>query len=62
VRWVSSAVFYALPNLENFNWKGEAVYGSLHASVIPYAAGYLFSYGGAVLLLACLLFARKDFK
>jgi len=63
VRWISGLIFYALPNLENFNWKNEVVYGSLRsAEVLLSAFGYLVSYGGGVLLLACLLFARKDFK
>ncbi len=63
VRWLSEGVFYALPNLENFNWKNEVVYGKLRsAGVLLNAGSYLVFYGGAVLLLACLLFARKDFK
>lgn len=63
VRWVSKVLFYALPNLEVFNWKNGVVYGVVRAPVILLpAAGYLLCYGGAVLLLACLLFSRKDFK
>jgi ABC-type transport system involved in multi-copper enzyme maturation permease subunit len=63
VRWLSKGIFYALPNLEIFNWKNEAVYGSLRsAAALLDAGGYLVCYGGAVLLLACILFAGKDFK
>jgi ABC-type transport system involved in multi-copper enzyme maturation permease subunit len=63
VRWGSKALFYLLPNLENFNWKNEVVYGGARSLALPaLAAGYLFLYGAAVLLLACLLFSRKDFK
>ncbi len=63
VRALSSALFYILPNLENFNWKNEVVYGGARsAAVLLLAAGYLAAYGAAVLLLACLLFSRKDFK
>lgn len=63
VRAVSVALFYVLPNLENFNWKNEVVYGGTSSpAVIPLAAGYLLAYGAAVLFLACLIFSRKDFK
>ncbi len=63
VREASRVLFYLLPNLENFNWKNGVVYGEVRSlgPVLP-AAGYLLAYGTAVLLLACLLFARKDFK
>ena len=63
VRVVSKFLFYLLPNLENFNWKNEVVYGEVRSfSVLLYPAGYLLCYCSAVLLLACLLFLRKDFK
>ncbi len=63
VRWAARLLYYALPNLENFNWKNEVVHGAAGSlSVIPAAAGYLVTYAAAVLLLACLLFSRKDFK
>jgi len=63
LRAVSAVLFYLLPNLENFNWKNEVVYGGARSvSVIPFAAGYLLAYSGAVLILACLIFSRKDFK
>ena len=63
VRGAAQVLYYVLPNLENFNWKNEVVYGGARSlAVIPLAAGYLLSYAGAVLLLACLLFSRKDFK
>jgi ABC-type transport system involved in multi-copper enzyme maturation permease subunit len=62
-RAAASFLFYFLPNLEIFNWKNDVVYGEVRspALLLP-AAGYLVCYGGAVLLLACLLFSRKDFK
>ena len=52
-----------LPNLENFNWKNEVVYGGASSpALILLASGYLLAYCAAVLLLACLIFSRKDFK
>lgn len=61
-RTVSAALFYLLPNLENFNWKNEVVYGGSSPALIPLASGYLLAYCAAVLFLACLIFSRKDFK
>jgi ABC-type transport system involved in multi-copper enzyme maturation permease subunit len=63
VRFVSFVLFYLLPDLEHFNWKNEVVYGGARSvAVIPLAAGYLLLYCAAVLVLACLIFSRKDFK
>jgi ABC-type transport system involved in multi-copper enzyme maturation permease subunit len=63
VRLLSLGLYYLLPNLELFNWKNEVVYGGARSFVLlAGAAGYLVLYGGAVILLACLLFSRKDFK
>ena len=63
VQWGSKALFYLLPNLENFNWKNEVVYGGAGSLAVPgLAAGYLALYGAGVIVLACLLFSRKDFK
>jgi len=63
VRIGSEALYYLLPNLEHFNWKNEVVYGGLvPLPLLGWASAYLVLYGGCVLLLSCLLFARKDFK
>ncbi len=63
VRLAADAIYYLLPNLENFNWKNEVVYGTVRSlAVLPFAAGYMVCYGAAVLFLACLIFSRKDFK
>jgi ABC-type transport system involved in multi-copper enzyme maturation permease subunit len=63
VPWVAKILFYALPNLENFNWKNEVVYGGVRSpGLLGLAAGYLVCYGAAVLTVACLLFSRKDLK
>src|SRR5512134_4170557 len=46
VQWGSKALFYLLPNLENFNWKNEVVYGRAGSPALPgLAAGYLVLYG-----------------
>ena len=62
-RTAASFLFHILPNLEIFNWKNGVVYGEVRSpAILLPAAGYLVCYGAAVLLLACLLFSRKDFK
>ncbi len=63
VRLTADILFYLLPNLENVNWKNEVVYGGVRSfSVLLLPAGYMLSYSAAVLVLACLIFSRKDFK
>lgn len=63
VKWGGMALFYLLPNLENFNWKNEVAYGELRSlSILGWASGYLAGYAACVLCLSCLLFSRKDFK
>ncbi len=63
VKGAAQVLFYLLPNLENFNWKNEVAYGGVRLlAVVPPAAGYLVAYAAAVLVLACLVFSRKDFK
>jgi ABC-type transport system involved in multi-copper enzyme maturation permease subunit len=62
-RWTSMLLYYALPCLENFNWKNEVVYGGVRsAGILGTAIGYMVCYCAAVLCAACLLFSRKDFK
>lgn len=62
-RWILDGLYYALPNLEYFNVKGQAVHG------LPIEAGYLVSsvtyglaYSAVLLALACVIFQRRDFK
>lgn len=63
VRGAATIFYYLLPDLTHFNWKNEVVYGGVRSfSVLLLPAGYLALYGAAVLLLACLIFSRKDFK
>lgn len=63
LRIASAALYYMLPNLENFNWKNEIVYGGVRSvSVLLLPGLYMAAYCAAVLLLACLIFSRKDFK
>jgi len=62
-RWVCSALYFLLPNLEIFNVKGEVVHGSaLPPHLLFWAFLYLLGYGGVVLTVASVIFQRKDFN
>jgi Cu-processing system permease protein len=56
-------LYYALPNLEYFNVKGQAVYGlAIEASYLVSAVAYGVTYCAVVLILACMIFQRREFK
>ena len=60
---VLNGLYYMLPNLEYFNVKGPAVHGIVIAPLYVLSAiiyGVLFS--AVILLIACLIFQRRDFK
>jgi len=62
-RHVSAAVSYVLPNLENFNIKGELVYGSgVSASFVMLALLYAAAYSALIVFLSGFLFERREFK
>jgi ABC-type transport system involved in multi-copper enzyme maturation permease subunit len=55
-------IYTILPDLENFNVKTEVVHGlPIPASFFLYAPAYGFVYTAFVLLLAGLVFRRRDF-
>lgn len=55
-------LYYALPNLEFFNIKGEAVYGvPIAISHFLAVVGYGLIYAAGVISLACVIFQRRDF-
>jgi ABC-type transport system involved in multi-copper enzyme maturation permease subunit len=60
---LAAAVYYLLPNLENFNIKTEVVY---HLPVAPrfylFALGYGVAYTAFLLVAAALVFRKRDFK
>jgi len=63
VRWSAGILYHLLPDLSYFNLKNGVVYGEVRSfSVLWMPAGYLALYAAAVLVLACRIFARKDFK
>lgn len=61
--WLAKALYYALPNLAPFDVKSQVV----HAQPVPFgyiglSVGYAGLYVGMLLLLATLIFSRRDFK
>jgi hypothetical protein len=56
-------LYYALPNLEYFNIKGQAVHGIvIEPLYLTSALAYGIAYSMVVLGLACVIFQRRDFK
>jgi ABC-type transport system involved in multi-copper enzyme maturation permease subunit len=56
-------VYWLLPNFERLNIKAEVVNGlALPANWVPLSMVYGLSYCAIVLVLACLVFERKDFN
>ena len=61
-RAVCRFLYFALPNLEIFNIKGEVVHQLPIPATLPvWALVYLAGYGGAVLSAACFILRRRDF-
>ncbi len=55
-------VYYALPNLENFNIRGRVVYGlSIPENYLLFTSLYGITFIAIFLLIACLAFQKRDF-
>jgi ABC-type transport system involved in multi-copper enzyme maturation permease subunit len=62
-RLLCRAVYYLLPNLGNFDIKGQVVHGiAVEPGAILHAFLYLALYGSAVLLGACAVFHRRELQ
>jgi Cu-processing system permease protein len=60
---LGKVLYYALPNLERFNLRGQASYGIVvPAKVWMTSALYALAYTGALIWLAVVLFRRRDFR
>jgi Cu-processing system permease protein len=61
--WLARGLYYLLPNLAPFDVKAAVVHGlPVSATYILLTCGYGVLYGGALLGLAMVIFARRDFK
>jgi len=62
-RALCRALYFVLPNLGNFDIKGEVVHGvAIGGSRVGWASLYLVLYGSAVLWTACAIFERKELQ
>jgi hypothetical protein len=63
LRALTDALYWALPNLDRLDFKGEAAAGHPIALARAAAAlGYAALYSSALLVAAALLFRRRDFR
>lgn len=63
INFLLSVLYYILPNLNNFNIKGEVVHKiALDSSFIIMSILYGFIYIGMILLSSVIIFQRRDFK
>jgi ABC-type transport system involved in multi-copper enzyme maturation permease subunit len=63
VAWLAKALYYLLPNLAPFDIKTAVVHGQPVAwGYIGFTIGYGLFYASAAVLLATLVFSRRDFK
>lgn len=61
-RWICDIVHYLLPSLDRLDVKMQAVHGlTLPSGYVLVGIGYGVCYSLAVLVLACLVFERRDF-
>lgn len=62
-KMVCRVLYHLLPNLGNFDIKGEIVHGmAIDPGRYLFAAAYLLLYGGAVLAGACAIFQRRELQ
>jgi Cu-processing system permease protein len=63
VAWLAKGLFYLLPNLAPFDVKSAVVHGQpVTAAYVGLTSGYGLLYAGALVALAMLIFARRDFR
>jgi ABC-type transport system involved in multi-copper enzyme maturation permease subunit len=62
-RFFTTAASYALPNLENFDIKGEIVYaGGVGTEFVLMATIYAVAYVSLIIVLSGYLFEKREFK
>jgi len=62
VQGVSQFLYYVLPNLSNFNIRGEVVHDALlNPQALALSALYAVVYSATLLLISVFAFGRKDF-
>lgn len=63
VAWAARFLYYLLPNFAPFDVKAAVVHGqAVPAGYVALTAGYGLLYAAALVVLAMVVFARRDFK
>jgi hypothetical protein len=58
-----NVLYWSLPNLSLLDIKAEVVHGvEIAPATLAWAAAYGLAYSSAVLILACVVFERRDFN
>jgi ABC-type transport system involved in multi-copper enzyme maturation permease subunit len=61
--WLSGALYYALPNFANFDFKSRVAYGDpISFATLAWVTVYAAAYMGALLGAGLALFRRRDFN
>lgn len=61
--WLLDGLYYTLPNLDYFNVKAQVAHGiAIESSYLWSAWAYGAAYCAVLLLLACVIFQRREFK
>ena len=63
IQWVGKAVYYALPNLSRLNYRVQATYEipTPVSELLP-SMLYAVAYAAVMIVIASVIFARRDFK
>lgn len=62
-RAVLNAIYYILPNLERFNLKGQVIHKvNVAGTDVLLTTAYGLAYAGLLLVLASIIFQRRDFQ
>jgi ABC-type transport system involved in multi-copper enzyme maturation permease subunit len=62
-RAVLNAIYYILPNLERFNLKGQVIHKvNVVGTDVLLTTAYGLTYAGLLLVLASIIFQRRDFQ
>jgi ABC-type transport system involved in multi-copper enzyme maturation permease subunit len=63
VRLLTGIMYYALPNLEYLNVRGKVIHGvAVDVEYVAFASSYALLYTVVFLIIAVLVFERKEFK
>jgi ABC-type transport system involved in multi-copper enzyme maturation permease subunit len=63
VRLITDVIYYAIPNLEYLNVRNKVTHGvGIDAAYVAFASSYALLYTLAFLVIAVLVFERKEFR